>query len=178
MSDDPFQILADEITAIRKEVENLQRTSLNKEEAKALHDHVAISVNELRKAAPALESSIKQQLAWSMAMVKDNTATAADESAKGAVISAHAESIKASKKLLAEAADVRRQAWKYFGGLWLWIIGSFAVGGLASVLIFQSIQGRGDAYAFVENAEPYCTVTGNDERTTTEGQRGCFVPYR
>ena len=34
---DPFEILADEITLIRRQVDHLQRTSLNKDEAEAFN---------------------------------------------------------------------------------------------------------------------------------------------
>ena len=40
MSKDPFQILADELTLIRKDMDQLQRTSLNKDEAKTLNQAV------------------------------------------------------------------------------------------------------------------------------------------
>ena len=40
MSKDPFQILADELTLIRKDMDHLQRTSLDKDEAKMLNKAV------------------------------------------------------------------------------------------------------------------------------------------
>ena len=45
-----------------------------------------------------------------MAVIKDNTAPAADESAKGAVMGAHAESVKGAKMLLRDAETARRQS--------------------------------------------------------------------
>ena len=44
MSKDPFQILADELTLIRKDMDQLQRTSLNKDEAKKLNQIVTAAV--------------------------------------------------------------------------------------------------------------------------------------
>ena len=38
---DPFQILADELTLIRKDMDRLQRTSLDKEDAEALQGSFA-----------------------------------------------------------------------------------------------------------------------------------------
>ena len=38
---DPFEILADEITLIRRQVDHLQRTSLDKDEAEAFNVRVA-----------------------------------------------------------------------------------------------------------------------------------------
>jgi len=174
---DPFQILADEITLIRSEIEKLQRTSLDKDEAKALHDHVAASVAELRKAAPALEASIDRKMTSAMAVIKDNTATAADESAKGAVIGAHAESVKAAKMLLKDAQEARKQAWRTFGNFWAWIIASGALCACVGILGFMLIQGRGDAFAFIDNAEGYCEPTGNLDTVYNDGRRGCMVWY-
>lgn len=46
---DSFEILADEITLIRREIEQLQRSSLNKDEAKALNHEVAKSLQQMTK---------------------------------------------------------------------------------------------------------------------------------
>ena len=42
---DPFEILADEITLIRRQVDHLQRTSLDKDEAEADKD---VALTQLR----------------------------------------------------------------------------------------------------------------------------------
>ncbi len=47
---DPFQILADELTLIRKDMDRLQRTSLDKDEAQALHESVTKALTDMRKA--------------------------------------------------------------------------------------------------------------------------------
>lgn len=50
MSKDPFQIPADELTLIRKDMDRLQRTSLNKNEAEALHQVVADAATDMQRA--------------------------------------------------------------------------------------------------------------------------------
>ena len=47
MSKDPFQILADELTLIRKDMDQLQRTSLDKKDAQALHKKLAEGVDRV-----------------------------------------------------------------------------------------------------------------------------------
>jgi len=178
LSDDPFQILAAEITAIGKKVENLQRTSLDKDEAKALHDHVAASVIELRKAAPALEASIDRKMTSAMAVIKDNTATAADESAKRAVIGAHAESVKAANMLLKDAQEARRQAWRTFGNFWAWMIASVAVGACAGVLGATALDGWVEGKTLVRVGEMECLIKGGERLDLTDGRVMCAKTMR
>lgn len=49
MSKDPFQILADELTLIRKDMDHLQRTSLDRDEASELHGYFMRDIESLRK---------------------------------------------------------------------------------------------------------------------------------
>lgn len=53
MSDDLFRILAYELTALRTDVDRIQRTYLDKDEAKALHETVTNRI--LRMCAAALD---------------------------------------------------------------------------------------------------------------------------
>ena len=176
MSKDPFQILADEITLIRSEIEKLQRTSLDKDEAKALHDHVAASVAELRKAAPALEASMDRKMTSAMAVIKDNTATAADESAKGAVMGAHAESVKAAKMLLRDAETARRQSWRTFGNFGAWIAITAALCLSVGSLATMAIQGRADAREFARFTGLYCSTADGRKFTANDEKEYCAVP--
>ena len=59
MSKDPFQILADELTLIRKDMDQLQRTSLNKDEAKTLNQIVTAAVMKMAKAAEEAPGEIQ-----------------------------------------------------------------------------------------------------------------------
>jgi len=173
VSKDPFQILADEITLIRSEIEKLQRTSLDKDEAKALHDHVTTSVDELRKAAPALHDQIDRKLTSAMAVIKDNTATAADESAKGAVMGAHAESVKAAKMLLRDAETARKGAWRTFGHFGAWMVTSGALGACVALLGAIALDGRAEGTALRAYGEIECKVRGGLMLNLTDGRTFC-----
>ena len=48
---DPFQILADELTLLRHDMDKLQRTSLSKNEAEALNAHVAQALAQMKAVA-------------------------------------------------------------------------------------------------------------------------------
>ena len=62
MSKDPFQILADELTLIRKDMDQLQRTSLDKDEAKTLNQIVTAAVLKMAKAAEDAPGEIQGAL--------------------------------------------------------------------------------------------------------------------
>ena len=64
MSKDPFQILADELTLIRKDMDHLQRTSLDKDEAKKLNQIVTAAVLKMAKTAESAPGEI--QGAWKL----------------------------------------------------------------------------------------------------------------
>lgn len=59
---DPFQILADELTLIRKDMDRLQRTSLDKEDAEALHAMLAEGVDQMCKVGPQVQKAIDNRL--------------------------------------------------------------------------------------------------------------------
>ena len=76
---DTFQILADEITLIRVDMERLQRTSLNKDEAKALSQEVAKGVKQMANAAPAVYEAISSRLDLAIDKIRQEAVTAARE---------------------------------------------------------------------------------------------------
>ena len=83
---DPFQILADELTLIRKDMDRLQRTSLDKDEAQALHQIVAEAVANMRKAtreAPQALQSVLKADREDMGRKAAESATAAAERVLG-----------------------------------------------------------------------------------------------
>lgn len=172
---DPFQILADEITLIRGDVERLQRTSLDKDEAKELHKVVATGVADMRKISPELQQILDARLREAMADVKNKTRYAAHEAAERAVIESHAESIKAAHKLTVAAGEARREAWRYFGGFWVWIVSVGALGAVLGSLATVAVQGRGDAEAFGLLPRLYCERAGGENLTTKDGRSGCMV---
>ena len=105
---DPFQILADELTLIRKDMDQLQRTSLDKKDAQALHKKLAEGVDRMYRAAPEVQQAIDNRLMAVAAYLKEETTKAAEKAAKDAILNAHDESIDAARSLTQAAGEARR----------------------------------------------------------------------
>ena len=178
MSKDPFQILADEITLIRSEIEKLQRTSRDKDEAKALHDIVATGVADMRKISPELQQILDARLREAMADVKNKTRYAAHEAAESAVIESHAASVKAAQRLLDDAATARRQAWRTFGSFWAWMIASVAVGVCVGFLGAMALNGWAAGKTLLRVGELECLIQGGERLNLTDGRVLCGRPMK
>ena len=63
MSKDPFQELVDELTALRRSIEHIARTSLDKDEAKTLNQAVAQAALKMAKATKNAPGEIQEALA-------------------------------------------------------------------------------------------------------------------
>ena len=172
---DTFQILADEITLIRVDMERLQRTSLNKDEAQALSQEVAKGVKQMANAAPAVYEAISSRLDLAIDKIRREAVTAAREATSGAIEKSHAESIFAAKDLAKAAGEARREAWRYFGGFWVWLASAGAAGVVLGLLVAFWMTGRGDARAFGEYPSIYCTSAGGKIVANPEGRRFCAM---
>ena len=137
---DPFQILADELTLIRKDMDRLQRTSLDKQEAKDLHSFLTEAVFEMHrdmeKAPEAVRSALKVD--------RDRMAQKATESATEAaerVLGAIREQLAQERQRLTQAAgEARREAWRYFGGFWVWLAAMLATGVVLGLVIAYGME--------------------------------------
>ena len=172
---DPFQILADEITLIRTEIERLQRTSLNKDEAKALHKIVTEKTDEMLKQGSFIESKIDRRLDISTAAVEQKATKAAQSAAEGAIRDTHAEVVKTAQKLLDDAQTIRSVAWRQFGDFWAWIACTAAVCLLGGALASMAMQARGDAKEFGRYAGIYCSSAGGERVTGADGTEYCAI---
>lgn len=175
MTKDTFQILADEITLIRLDMERLQRTSLNKDEAKALNQEVAKGVQLMANAAPAVYEAISARLDLAIDKIRREAVTAAREAASGAIEKSHAESLDAARSLSKAAGEARREAWRYFGGFWVWLASVGAAGVVLGLLVAFWMTGRGDAREFGDYPGVYCTTAGDEIVTNPEGRQFCAM---
>ena len=175
MTKDTFQILADEITLIRHDMERLQRTSLNKDEAKALNQEVAKGVQLMANAAPAVYEAISARLDLAIDKIRRETVTAAREATSGAIEKSHAESLDAARSLSKAAGEARREAWRYFGGFWVWLASVGAAGVVLGLLVAFWMTGRGDAREFGDYPGVYCTTAGGEIVTNPEGRQFCAI---
>lgn len=172
---DTFQILADEITLIRHDMERLQRTSLNKDEAKALSQEVAKGVKQMANAAPAVYEAISSRLDLAIDRIRREAVTAAREATSGAIEKSHAKSINAARDLAKAAGEARREAWRYFGGFWVWLTSVGAAGVVLGLLAAFLIMGRGDAREFGQYPRVYCTSAGGQIQEQADGSSFCAI---
>ena len=170
---DPFEILADEITLIRRQIDQLQRTSLDRKEAEKLNAVVAQGLDRMAKVGPAVQSRIEQSLATAALDLRQHTTYAATEGAKEAIREAHLESIKAAGDLRKAAGEARREAWRWFGGFWVWLTSALLTGALLGVLGIVWLQGRADASKFGQNPGIFCRSAGGSVETNVNGYKFC-----
>lgn len=146
---DTFQILADEITLIRHDMERLQRTSLNKDEAKALSQEVAKGVKQMANAAPAVYEAISSRLDLAIDRIR--------------------------REAVSAAREARREAWRYFGGFWVWLASVGTAGVILGLLMAFWMTGRGDANQFGQHPGIYCSTAGGQIVSNPEGRRFCAM---
>lgn len=172
---DPFEILADELTLMRRQIDQLQRTSLDRKEAEKLNAVVAQGLDRMAKVGPAVQNRIEQSLATAALDLRQHTVYAATEGAKEAIREAQMESLKAAKDLRRAAGEARREAWRWFGGFWVWLASVGATGALLGALAVFWLQGRADARAFGNYPRVYCTAAGGQIATNSDGSRFCGI---
>ena len=78
---DTFQILADEITLIRGEIKQLQRSSLNKDEAKALNQQLVQGVDSMAQTGQAVYEAISERMDLRLEKLAIETILAAKDAA-------------------------------------------------------------------------------------------------
>ena len=175
MSGDPVGQLIEEITALRRSVEHLARTSLDKDEAKTLNELVVEAVDRMTEAAVGARSAVRRDLEADRAQTRAEAVQSATAAAQGAVEGVKAELVAARKNYDRAAGEARREAWSWFGGFWVWIASMLATGALLGVLGATWIGGRGDAAAFGRFPGFHCTAAGGIVVPQSDGGSFCAI---
>lgn len=182
MAKDPVQALVDEITLIREEVRRLQRSSLDKDEAKALNSHVAQALGQMKAvagemgtAASEAPQAVRSAVRHDLGQISRTTELAAVRAAQAAVEGLR-EHLDIERSRFAQAAgEARREAWRYFGGFWVWLVAMLATGALLGALAAFWLTGRDDARAFGRFPSVYCGDAGGTIFADTDGRRFCGI---
>jgi len=174
-STDPFLVLVDDIGALRRQIENLQRTSLDRDEAEHLNATIAQSLDNMAQTGKRLEQRLEGQLQLATAKTHRDAIEAAQGAARAAIRESHAELLQTAKSLSQAAGEARREAWRYFGGFWVWLASVGAGGAVLGLLVAFLIMGRGDAREFGQYPGVYCTTAGGQVVTNPEGRRFCAI---
>ena len=118
MSKDPFQELVDELTALRRSIEHIARTSLDKDEAKTLNQAVAQAALKMAKATKDAPGEIQEALASDRDQMARSATQAATKAAESAMAGIRHDLDNERAKLSQAAGEARREAWRWFGGFW------------------------------------------------------------
>jgi hypothetical protein len=175
MSKDPFLILADELTLIRKDMDQLQRTSLSKDEAQALHQIVAQAVKSMQQATKAAPGEIQGALKADRDQMARSATQAATRAAESAMARIRHDLDNDRAKLSQAAGEARREAWRWFGGFWVWLASMLATGVVIGALAMAWIQGRGDAREFGQFPSIYCSTAGGQVVEQDNGSSYCAI---
>lgn len=170
---DPFEILADEITLIRREIADLKRSSLNKDEAQILNDVIADGLERMQKVGPELTNRVDKQLQLATAQTRLYAVEAAQKAAQSAVEGLEEKTLAAARSLSKAAGEARREAWRYFGGFWVWLGCVAAVAAFCGALVVFWLQGRADAHAFGDYPGIFCTSAGGQIVDNQGGGKLC-----
>lgn len=131
VEEDPFAILANELSRIGQQMAHLQRTSLNRDEAEALQRIVIEAVADMRKATREAPQALQN------ALKATESATAAAERVLGDIL----QQLARERQTLSQAAgEARKEAWRYFGGFWVWLAAMLATGVSLGLLIAYGLE--------------------------------------
>ncbi|TXH00221.1 MAG: hypothetical protein E6R09_09145 [Rhodocyclaceae bacterium] len=175
MTKDPFQILADELTLIRKDMDRLQRTSLDKDEAKKLNQIVTAAVLKMAKTAEDAPGEIQGALEADRDQMARSATQAATRAAESAMAGIRHDLDNERAKLSQAAGEARREAWRWFGGFWVWLASMLATGALLGALATVWLTGRSDAREFGQFPGIYCGGAGGQVVEQNDGSSYCAV---
>lgn len=177
MSEDPFLILANELTMIRRDIDKLQRTSLNKEEAEALHRIMTSAVANMQKATKEAPQAIQSTLKHD----RDRMAQTATESATWAaerVLKDIKEQLTQEHTRMTQAAgEARRQAWRYFGGFWVWLASMLATGAVLGLLLAYGTETAKAAFSIDTMARYGCGKLGIGGQLIEQNDGSSFCAF-
>jgi hypothetical protein len=175
MSKDPFQELVDELTALRRSIEHIARTSLDKDEAKKLNQVVTAAVLKMAKAAEDAPREIQGALEADRDQMARSATQAATRAAESAMAGIRHDLDNERAKLSHAAGEARREAWRWFGGFWVWLTSMLATGAVIGALAMAWIAGRGDAREFGQFPSIYCGTAGGQVVEQDNGSSYCAI---
>lgn len=173
--DDPFQMLVGELTALRRSVEALHNTSLTKSESKTLNADLTKAVAQMAQTGPTVQRAIETRLATTASNIRTEAISAAESAARGAIEKSHAQVLQTAQSLSEAAGEARRQAWRYFGGFWVWLAAMLAIGAVLGGLATLWVIYRGDATAFGQYPGIFCSDAGGVAVKNDAGRTFCAI---
>ena len=173
---DPFQILADELTLLRHDMDKLQRTSLSKDEAEALNQIVAKAVADMRQATTEAPQAIRSALKVDRDKLASVTTDAAVEAITDVLKDVRDQLAQERTRFAQAAGEARREAWRWFGGFWVWLAAMLATGAFLGLLAAY-ITEAGEALVEVADMVPYAcewSIVGGQLIEQDDGSSYCL----
>jgi hypothetical protein len=175
MSNDPFQELVDELTALRRSIEHLARTSLDKDEAKTLNQAVLKAATMMAQTTKDAPEKIQGTLQVDRDQMAHNATQAATRAAESAMAAIRQDLTNERARFSQAAGEARREAWRWFGGFWVWLASMLATGALIGALTTVWMTGRGDARQFGQFPSIYCGNAGGQVIEQDNGSSYCAI---
>ena len=154
---------------------DIARTSLDKDEAKTLNQAVAQAALKMAKATKDAPGEIQEALASDRDQMARSATQAATRAAESAMAGIRHDLDNERAKLSQAAGEARREAWRWFGGFWVWLASMLVTGALIGALAMAWIVGRGDAREFGQFPSIYCGTAGGQVVEQDNGSSYCAV---
>ena len=175
-TEDLFDVLSGELTALRRSVEHYGRATLSKNEARDLNKALVQAVDRMEKAVQRAPQALQETLKADRERMARDAAQAAREAAERVMGEIRGQ-LRAERLHFAQSAgEARRAVWRSFGGFWVWLLSMLATGVAVGALGATWINGRDDAKAFGRYPELYCETAGGQEGSNSD-RTGCVFWY-
>lgn len=173
--EDPFSLLANELHTLTTQVAALQRTSLNKDEARKLHRELTEGVQAMRGIGNTVHQAIQTDLRHTASQIEARAIKVATDAAEGAVTGLRSDIREASNMWFKNAMAARTEALHAFGGGLAVFGGLVALGAALGLLGAFLLFGRGDAREFGKYPGIYCTAADGQIVEQRDGSTYCAI---
>ena len=136
-TNDVFDVLSGELTALRRSVEHYGGTTLSKNEAKDLNTALMRSVERMEKAAQNAPKALVTAFRTDRSQMARETTEATTAAAERVLENVRDKLFEERLELSRAAGEARRAAWMYFGGFWVWAAALLFAGVLLGLLAAQ-----------------------------------------
>ena len=166
--------LTDQVRLLRLDVANLSAAHPTKAEAEA----TALILEEAQDSIDKLHQTIPDKINQWLAATNKNVIAATEAAASLAVAKLNGDVTRAAQNLSKAAGEARREAWRYFGGFWVWLASVGAVGAVLGLLLMRWIDGTVSAQDFGRDysAKYFCGSAGGTEISSESGRKYCAIP--
>ncbi|MGR3467014.1 MAG: hypothetical protein ACU0CI_03985 [Shimia sp.] len=179
MSGDPVQQLIEEITALRRSVEHLARTSLDKDEAKTLNETLTRSIDRMASAAQGAPQALRAALEADRIQTAQKAIEAAERAAGRAVKVSRSE-LEAERDSYVQAlSDARRAARRAKLTSWPIVTILLATGALLGVLTAYGTETAKSVLSVKDTIRVACEyplLVGGQRVPQDSGWTFCAVP--